>query len=1473
MKKISIDEIIKTDKLIAVIGPAGSGKHRFVDVLSQGPGTPLNHQGHPFAGEIESFVVGHHQNGLNFRVILVVIPGFGNPNRNDVETLVMTNEWLEKTYRRNIRFTGVLYFHRISDNRMNGILLRNLWMFGEVCGDKIMPRVLFVTTMWNQVNETAGKRREKELKKGFWSPMVKYGARVTRFKGDYRSAKKVLNLIVADEYMTGIQERGTFLLQEETVDLEQRFYETHAARMLKVFLLDLSSEQKLSLKKLRAQTSERENTVTPLLLRALREEEIRLKQEYQRTLDDIRVLEVPAARRLRSQFRGTKKGKIKPISFSSSLPQDSAGAPILLSPPSSARVRNRSSTVPSPAQAFHHSSVSSQPTHERQPEEVLNNVALVCTYDSHSPHEGRSNDVPEQLVTSMTMMNAHPTALCQPREEQTGGASSDLALSDSFSDPRPSLPEPPAGRQHEIAPDDLGSPEVLPQSLLYSADEDLPGEISGNQDGETSGSIDTRSWCPLPTFDQRSIELLLKLLSTSARSLRDSVEVLEGHEAQSMANFLHHLLRQQDRLTSRDTRIVLSILCRLTQSSQKFPEQCKIIGVECDFVNCVDEGGFGWIYKGIYHDRVVCVKTARMAQKQADPRFLKVQARELILWTHLCHRNILPIYGVFLPPDAPQRICIVSPWMENGDLNQYLHTHPDADKTSLILDIIAGLEYLHSLRIVHADLKASNVLVSEKHQALLADFGISRVCNSVMSASEDLGGTVRWMAPELLTVDPSRPTMATDIWSFGCVCYEMFVQKHPYYRYEHPAQLIIAHTMAPTVPLQPEEECLFGHDIILLLGLCWERDPLKRPDCATIRALLSHLEAANEPEDSGRGSGEDVAFSKIWQARSNGETDYRLVEVYSRVQRILAVLELTEPSFAESVTSAGGPSEKKGFGSTLGAQSCCFRYARPRAVCPTDSRSANASSASPGISIEWQDDTAQVPVAIPASSGWRNSYCAMNGPLRTFESLDHSVMISVPSPVLDVRPLVVSGPARNRVDLVFFSDGYTTDEADKFFEDAKRLANDVSQNQTFYTVKPLINFWGAFTPSQESGIGVGGVPKDTVYGLYRDGTELRAVYYDKPEVAHAACDSMEEQCDFPILLGNDPLYGGHNASQVVPWDHWLSELPDGYDYDSEELDEDAEDPLNRVERSIMPMQVYPWTLLNTTQSWSIEFNASGTYSRHIVRFSLSGLPEADDLHIELDGIKLDWVPKEGLGLDRWHYDIHRDGGLSDGKHELAFTLLNKDREGVAQLCSAEILEFGNESEFISTPGFYSLYPTFSDKNETSYRPTNEDCLMRVVTTPNFCKVCTEGLWISLMKRIDLVDTLTDSCCYGTGDKDGWHKVLNLDLIPLAQLREQPEGVDGPFEPPNNEKYSINWFKDGEYLEEFTDQTSIALPDAEGIGHYRVTIRFTTDEVLVDEDDVMASEWEYEVTSFCQDQIPPSLLPFTQQDVIMDTLER
>ncbi|RPD56113.1 hypothetical protein L226DRAFT_509855 [Lentinus tigrinus ALCF2SS1-7] len=484
---------------------------------------------------------------------------------------------------------------------------------------------------------------------------------------------------------------------------------------------------------------------------------------------------------------------------------------------------------------------------------------------------------------------------------------------------------------------------------------------------------------------------------------------------------------------------------------------------------------------------------------------------------------------------------------------------------------------------------------------------------------------------------------------------------------------------------------------------------------------------------------------------------------------------------------------------------------------------------------------------------------------------------------LEVEPLITSGDSSNRVDLVFFADGYTSEEKAKFIEDARRLAEDISGNQTFYTVKPLLNFWAAFTPSKESGIGTGGNTKDTPFGLYRDGTELRSVWYSKPEVARKACFSLGDQCDYPILMGNDPLYGGlggeftvitpslangalvlrhelgHSIIDVgeeydgaesidyfgvntaqdtsldaVPWAHWLTKAANSPH--SHLHNETAAAP--RVERAAMPLQEYAWTLLNTSVSWSTKFNSSGTYTWHLVRFSLSGIPHAEDLRVALDGKDLGWVPRQDIGVDRWHYDIRIDSPLSPGEHEVTFTLRSKEAEGEAQLCSIEILEFGDDDEFVSNPGHYSLYPTFSEKNATTYRPTNEDCLMRLVTTPNFCKVCTEGLWHALLRRVTLIDTLTVGCAPSGPSGE---RTLDLALVPLAHLRARPVDVE--------ESYEVTWVRDGVEVREWKNQTSV-VDAGDALGSYAVQVRYWTEEVRVDPDRLLESEVEYVVTTRC-----------------------
>lgn len=147
----------------------------------------------------------------------------------------------------------------------------------------------------------------------------------------------------------------------------------------------------------------------------------------------------------------------------------------------------------------------------------------------------------------------------------------------------------------------------------------------------------------------------------------------------------------------------------------------------------------------------------------------------------------------------------------------------------------------------------------------------------------------------------------------------------------------------------------------------------------------------------------------------------------------------------------------------------------------------------------------------------------------------------------------------------------------------------------------------------------------------------------------------------------------HNVTKLqdVTWAHWLSN-PENSRLDGQ----------IKIERSNMPFQVYAWEMLNTTTPWSATFPSSGNYARYRVRFSLSGLPHASALKVYLDGNDLGWKPREDIGLDRWHYDILGHTGLTNSVHELRFELLNSSLEGLAQLCSAEIIEYGDENEYV-----------------------------------------------------------------------------------------------------------------------------------------------------------------------------------------------
>ncbi|KAJ7818732.1 kinase-like domain-containing protein, partial [Mycena leptocephala] len=189
-----------------------------------------------------------------------------------------------------------------------------------------------------------------------------------------------------------------------------------------------------------------------------------------------------------------------------------------------------------------------------------------------------------------------------------------------------------------------------------------------------------------------------------------------------------------------------------------------IASFEVDYGEEIGAGGFGMVYRGTWNRTEVAIKVLRNeAGIKPSP----------VIWSTLRHPNIVQFLGANTLDDKP---FIVMPYLEYN-AKEFLRTRSAFDPLYILRDIALGLEYLHSRKICHGDLKAINVLVENSGRALLCDFGLARLKADASSrtvtniAASQIQGSRNWMAPELL--NGSRVRMPSDVYAFGMTLYEV----------------------------------------------------------------------------------------------------------------------------------------------------------------------------------------------------------------------------------------------------------------------------------------------------------------------------------------------------------------------------------------------------------------------------------------------------------------------------------------------------------------------------------------------------------------------------------------------------------------------------------------------------------------------------------------------------------------------------
>ena len=247
----------------------------------------------------------------------------------------------------------------------------------------------------------------------------------------------------------------------------------------------------------------------------------------------------------------------------------------------------------------------------------------------------------------------------------------------------------------------------------------------------------------------------------------------------------------------------------------------------------VGGGAAGAVWLGIHLPTKREVAVKRFYGNEMTEQQKIMFYREVTNIVAVQHQFLLEFIGFTESP-----CCLVTKYIRNGSLFDILHdprrrpSLSPTDMTVIAYGVSLGMEYIHSLKMIHRDLKPQNILIDENKMPVICDFGTSRQIETAMTG---LCGTANYMAMEFL--EGGRYDERVDVYSYGMVLWEMLTGEIPFEGKQMAQVIVMMMEMVKhgeSVEIPPGTPQALG-DLILA---CCSHDPDERPSFETITAMF-----------------------------------------------------------------------------------------------------------------------------------------------------------------------------------------------------------------------------------------------------------------------------------------------------------------------------------------------------------------------------------------------------------------------------------------------------------------------------------------------------------------------------------------------------------------------------------------------------------------------------------------------------------